>query len=220
VAEPDRASTVFFSWEGVFRSVALKKRDRHPWRLAIFLVVLVSHVVTVLLVVRAARFSSAHKLPNEPLVLMHLQAQVSADQGVSRPSAPSARSHLKKREPAPDNAITTAPEVPVRPPIDWAHEAELAAESGIADSQKEANYRNLAGMSAAQLSWIKHNHMEPAPPGIAWHHPRFEFDQRTGIPVYWINDHCVLVMLFVFCAVGHIEADGELFKHMHDPHDP
>jgi hypothetical protein len=198
----------------------LKKRDRHPWRLAIFLAVLVSHVVTVLIVIRSARFSAAPRQPYEPLVLMHLQAQVSAVQDISAQAAPAARSYLKKRELAPNNAITTAPQVAVSPPIDWAHEAELAAESGIADSQKEANYRNLAGLSAAQLSWIKHNHMEPAPPGIAWHHPRFEFDRHTGLPLYWINDHCVLVMLFVFCAVGHIEADGQLFKHMRDPHDP
>jgi hypothetical protein len=62
--------------------------------------------------------------------------------------------------------------------------------------------------------------MEPMPPGIEWTHPRFEFDRHSGLPILWINDHCVLVTLMVFCGIGHIEANGELLKHMRDPHDP
>jgi len=57
-------------------------------------------------------------------------------------------------------------------------------------------------------------------PGIAWTHPRFEFDRSTGLPVLWINDHCVMITLLVFCGIGHIEANGDLFKHMRDPHAP
>jgi hypothetical protein len=33
----------------------------------------------------------------------------------------------------------------------------------------------------------------------------------------WINDHCVLFTLMVFCGIGKIEVNGELFKHMRDP---
>ena len=43
----------------------------------------------------------------------------------------------------------------------------------------------------------------------------WEFE-RPGLPILWIYDHCVLVMLMVFCRVGHIEANGDLFKHMRD----
>jgi hypothetical protein len=49
---------------------------------------------------------------------------------------------------------------------------------------------------------------------------RFEFDRHSGLPIFWINDHCVLVTLMVFCAIGHTEVNGDLFKHMHDPHEP
>jgi len=61
--------------------------------------------------------------------------------------------------------------------------------------------------------------MAPMPPGIEWRHPRFEFDRNSGLPVLWINDHCVLVTLIVFCGIGKIEANGDLFKHLRDPHD-
>jgi len=42
----------------------------------------------------------------------------------------------------------------------------------------------------------------------------------VGIPIIWVNDHCVVVplmMFMMFCQVGHIEANGDLFKHMRDP---
>lgn len=50
-------------------------------------------------------------------------------------------------------------------------------------------------------------------------YPRFEFDRHSGLPIFWINDHCVLVTLLVFCSIGHIEANGDLLKHMRDPQD-
>jgi hypothetical protein len=59
--------------------------------------------------------------------------------------------------------------------------------------------------------------VQPAPPGIEWHHPRFEFDRSTGLPIFWINDHCVLVTVMVFCGIGHIEPNSHLFDHMRDP---
>ena len=62
--------------------------------------------------------------------------------------------------------------------------------------------------------------MRPMTPGLQWTHRRVQFDRDTGLPMVWINDHCVLVTVFVFCAIGKIEANGELFKHMRDPTDP
>ncbi len=58
------------------------------------------------------------------------------------------------------------------------------------------------------------------PPGIPWNHPRLEFDRNSGLPMLWINDHCVLITLIVFCGIGHIEPNGDLLEHMRDPHDP
>jgi hypothetical protein len=83
--------------------------------------------------------------------------------------------------------------------MDWEHELELAAHDVLANAEKEKNYRNLSGLSPAQLSWINQNHMKPAPPGLPWNHPRFEFDPKSGLPMFWINDRCVLIALVVLC---------------------
>jgi hypothetical protein len=94
-------------------------------------------------------------------------------------------------ERVPGNAITAPSELPPQSSIDWEHEAEIASQNFLANAEKERNYRDPSGLSAAQLDWIKQNHMKPAPPGIAWQHPRFEFDRKTGLPVFWIDDRCV-----------------------------
>lgn len=96
----------------------------------------------------------------------------------------------------------------------------MAGQNFVANAAKEKNYRDLAGLSPKQLDWIKQNHMKPAPPGIAWQHPRFEFDRQTGLPLFWINDRCVLVMLMIFCGIGKPDADGGLFNRLRDQHEP
>jgi hypothetical protein len=201
-------------------------RDQRP---LVFLAVLVSHAVIVLLLVRAVRQPiSPHNDPYEPLVLVFFHdgaraitnAVMTHRPDLSRPEAPPAPD--LKIEPVPDDAVEAPPEAPPPPAIDWKHEAELAARNGVAEAEKQSKYRDLSALSAEQLSWAKKNHMEPAAPGIPWAHPRVEV-QKGGLPVIWINDHCVAVpmmMMMVFCKIGHIEAEGGLFKHMGDPHDP
>ncbi len=205
----------------------MNTRDTRDWRPLVFLVVLTSHVVIVLLVIREARlviFSPNDS--DEPLVLMllHDKARATTDTGTPRRSAVSPAAAVPKNrtvisEPVPDNSITVPPEAPPQPRIDWEREAELSAQNGVASAEKQKNYRDLSALSPAQLSWVRKNHMEPMPPGIEWHHPRFEFDRNSGLPMLWINDHCVLVTLIVFCGLGKIEANGDLFKHLRDPHD-
>jgi hypothetical protein len=199
-------------------------RDRRP---LVFLAVLVSHAVIVLLLVRAVRQPiSPHNDPYEPLVLVLLHDGARAITNAVMPRRPEVSPPAVPRAPdlrlvpVPDDAIKAPPQAPPPPAIDWQHEAELTARNGVAEAEKQGKYRDLSALSAEQLSWAKKNHMEPAAPGIPWTHPRFEFDAHTGLPVFWINDHCVLVTLMVFCAIGHIEANGNLFKHMGDPHDP
>jgi hypothetical protein len=198
-------------------------RDQRP---LVFLAVLIWHAMIVLLLTRAARQPiSPQNDAYEPLVVMFLHdgaravtnAVTPRRPDVSPPTVPGAPA--LKLEPVPDGTTEAPPEAPPSV-IDWQHEAELAARNGVADAEKQRNYRDLSALSAEQLSWAKKNHMEPAAPGIQWTHPRFEFDAHSGLPVFWINDHCVLVTLMVFCAIGHIEASGDLFKHMGDPHDP
>jgi hypothetical protein len=178
--------------------------------------------LTVVVVIRAVRFASVGKPHDESLLLLQLHRPSAPTEGASTATAPApaSRPHAAKRQNPPDNSITLPQDAPARPHIDWQRESEVVAELSVADAEKDANYRNLSGLSQEQLSWVQHNHMQPAPPGIPWHHPRFQFDKTTGLPIFWINDHCVLVTVFVFCGIGHIEADGELFKHMKDPKDP
>jgi hypothetical protein len=194
--------------------------DRRDRRAVIFLAVLMAHLVVLVAAIRAARLVYSPRRPYEPLVLMPLRDTAPSNKEVSPPPAPSSRARVAKHEHRQDNAITMPPDVPAQPKIDWEHEADLAVQNHLAGAEKEKNYRNLSGLSSAQLSWVRQNRMVPAPPGIAWHHPRFEFDKSTGLPIFWVNDHCVLITIMIFCGIGHIESNGELFKHMRDPPEP
>jgi hypothetical protein len=204
----------------------LSTRDTRGRRPLIFLAVLVSHLAVVLLAVRTARtIIASPKSPAEPLILMILPRRPAAiphaaASGHAPAQAPAVNAHRPRSDAAQDNAITVAPEAAPPPPVDWDREAEVAAESALADAEREQSYRNLAALSPAQLDWIKRNRMEPSAPGIEWTHPRVQFDRDSGLPVIWINEHCVLVTLLVFCRIGHIESNGNLFKHMRDPGNP
>jgi hypothetical protein len=195
----------------------LSTRDDLDLRPLVLLAVLLSHVVIVHLIIRAAR--QGILLPNnshEPLILMLLHEKATAPM-----NAATARRRPISPRPATSSAYTpkgkSEPEEPEHPNIDWQHEAELAAENGVAAAEKEKHYRDLSALSPAQLSWVTQNRMRRAPAGIKWQHPRFEFDRESGLPILWINDHCVLVTLLVFCRIGHIEPNGDLFSPMADP---
>jgi hypothetical protein len=203
----------------------LRTKDSLDARPRIFLAVLMLHAAIVLLLLRPARLLTNSGTRDLPLFLMLLHSIPPPAKGVATPRpAPASKTRAAKREPAPaavpvpDNAITLPTETPP-PVVDWQHEAELAAQNAVADAEREGNIRDLSSLTPLQLDWIKRNHMEPAPPGIHWKRPRVEFiDRGVPIPVIWINDRCVLIIPLVFCGIGHIEADGGLFKHMGDPH--
>jgi hypothetical protein len=189
----------------------LNTTDAHDRRPLILLGVLVSHAVVVLLLIRAARQPIFPQyISQEPLVLMYLHDGVRA---ITQAVSPRPRARLPPMPSATAQATTPPPQAPPPAAIDWEQQAELAARNGVA-AEKQKDYRDLSALSPEQLSWIRNNHMQPATPGIPWTHPRFEFDAHSGLPVFWINDRCVLVMLMVFCGVGHREASGDLFKHM------
>jgi hypothetical protein len=189
-------------------------KDRRYWRPLVFIAVLMSHAVIVLLFIRSARLLiSSPRDSFEPLVLMLLHDDARAAPDALTPP----------RAPVPPRRVVSPPaaapyaQAPPQPKIDWEQEAASAAQNYIADAEKQKKYRDLSALSPEQLSWSKRNHMQPMPPGIAWTHPRFEFDRHSGLPIFWINDHCVLVTLMVFCGIGKIEVNGELFKHMREP---
>jgi hypothetical protein len=124
-----------------------------------------------------------------------------------------------KTEAAPSNAITVAPS---EPKIDWEEEAERATRDALTNAGRENDYRNLSALSPEQLSRVRQNHFEPVAPGIPWKYRRVEVTEG-GFPIIHINDHCVaipLMMFMVFCTIGHIEPNGDLFENMRAPHDP
>jgi hypothetical protein len=194
----------------------LKTNDTRTSRPLVLLIVLMLHLAIVVVVIREGRLV-LNQGTHEPLLLLVLRGETPAIQAEPTPGTKGSRPHTPKHELVPDTAITAPPELPPQPHIDWQHEADLASENFLANAEKGKNYRNLSELSPAQLEWIKQNRMKPAPPGIAWQNPRFEFDKRTGIPVFWINDHCVWVMLMIFCGIGKPAADGGIFDHMRDP---
>ncbi len=202
-AEPDAAVAVISLQELQRRDFPLSTQDRRGWRPLVFLAVLMSHALIMLMIIRSARLLiSSPKDSFEPLVLMLLREEVrTVPDSPARPRVPVPR--LPRV--APPAAAPNAPPMTVPPNIDSQREAELAAEGALADAEQQRKYRDLAGLSPEQLGWIERNHMQRMPTGIEWHHPRFEFDRRTGLPVLWLNDHCVLITVMVFCKIGKIE---------------
>jgi hypothetical protein len=201
----------------------LRTKDTLDARPLVFLAVLMLHAAIVLLLLRPARLLTNSGAREVPLFLVLLRSRpppASNARSAGREPAPvPAPMPAPAPAPAPANTITLPPEAAPRPSIDWQREAELAAQEAVADAEREEKFRDLSSLTPLQLDWIKRNHMEPAPPGIHWQHPRVEFiDRGVPIPVIWINDRCVLIIPLVFCGIGHIEASGDLFNHMRDPH--
>jgi hypothetical protein len=198
----------------------LRTKDTLDARPLILVAVLMLHAAIVLLLIRPGRLSTSSGTSDEPIILMLLHSIPPPATAIATPRpAPASKARSAKRgpAPAPDNAITLPPAPPPQPSVDWQHEAELAAQSAVADAEREGKFRDLSSLTPLQLDWIKRNHMEPAPPGIHWKRPRVEVTPG-GLPIIWINERCVLVIVMVFCGIGHIEPDGGLFNHMRDPH--
>jgi hypothetical protein len=191
-------------------------------RQLIFLAVVALHGAVGLLLLRAThQFQAPERAAAEPLVFLLLHDRESAPVKTAGAETP-LNSKASKRKPS--TPVAREPSTPgppmaptdTAPKIDWQQEAELAALNGVANADKERNYRNLGGLSDAQLKWVRDNHMVQMEPGIVWAHPRIEIDKATSLPIVHINDHCVLVLVFVFCSVGHITPNSHLLDHMHD----
>jgi hypothetical protein len=196
--------------------------------MAVFLLVLLLHVLLVQVLIRELkRIRFTKRESSDALLIYFLPREASPASDVpkadSPAKAPRRNSELKRNTP-PENASNAlvappAETVPPPPQIDWQHELELSAHV-----KKEKIYRDLAkSMSPSQLDWVRQHHMEPASLGLTWKRPRVEVT-KDGMPIVHISDHCVLVPLLfvpmVFCSIGHIEPNGDLFNHMHDPKPP
>jgi hypothetical protein len=186
----------------------------------IFLAVVVLHGGVVLLLLRAThQFQAPVRVSEEPLAFLLYHSREPPPVTVATGTPLNSKAPRRKPPtPAPEPAVSEAvtPPSAAAPQIDWQQEAQLTALNGVANADKERNYRNLGGLSDAQLKWVRDNHMVQMEPGIVWARPRVEIDKATLIPIVHINDHCVLVLVFVFCSVGHITPNSHLLDHMRD----
>jgi hypothetical protein len=192
----------------------------------ILLAVLAAHVAFVALLLREDRQgrTAAPARDSEGLLILPIGRPRTAvakivPEPAAKPRMPPLELMLKIPDLEPDAAATVIPEE-LPPPIDWEREAEIATQNALKDAETRGAYRDLSALSPAQLSWVRENHFEPAAPGIPWKYRRVEVTEG-GFPIIHINDHCIVVpllMMMVFCKIGHIEPRGDLFEHMRDAH--
>jgi hypothetical protein len=208
----------------------LEETGTRKRRSAVFLLILLSHCLFIEALIRKGKeIKLTRPELSEALRVYLLPQKVPPVSDAPKPESPlkvPQEGSVLNRETSPGLAPTvpTAPLIetpPAAPQIDWQGESELAAKNRASEAEKDNSYLDLSkSMSPAQLDWLKRNHMEPAGPGITWKRPRVEVT-KDGLPIVHINDHCVLLPILlipmVFCSIGHIEPNGDLFKHMHDP---
>jgi len=114
----------------------------------------------------------------------------------------------------PNTAASSKERSAIHPPIDWAGELDRAARDSVpAEPPREPRDFGFPHASTARSS---------KPPEFSWSHTRthrVESIPGGGLLVH-VNDNCVLVLIplpFFACAPGKKPANGDLFKHLHDP---
>lgn len=110
----------------------------------------------------------------------------------------------------------TAPRPRRGAPIDWDLELEREAHAGIAGSRTEKGPDfGFPHQRAARA---------PKPPEFGWDYARIHrIEVLPGALLIHLGERCVLAFVplpFAACAIGTIRANGDLFKHLHDSHDP
>jgi hypothetical protein len=208
----------------------LQEAGTRKQRSAVFLLILLSHCLIIESLLRKGKESALIKTAVSPPLLVYFLSPAPSLVG-DAPKPDNSRKVVRKNrifDTKPSaGLVPAAPSIaaaPAVPPIDWQAELELVSRNSDSEANTSNAYRDLSrSMSPAQLDWLRDHQMQPASPGIVWKEPRVEIS-KNGLPIVHINDHCVLVPIFlipmVFCGIGHIEPNGDLFKHMHEPSPP
>ena len=186
-----------------------------------FLGVTLLHAIFYLVLVRAPRSALATRIETKNQVVTALLRMFSPPGLGDRPSIethlPNAppRKHQSQTNPSIHThaALAAHDHGILLPPLDWGHEAEVAARNQINAADKEKSYRNLSGLSEAQLEWINEHHLQFVASNPPWTLTRAGHIEDGML---WINDHCAMVGPMLFCAIalGKKESRGDLFKGM------
>jgi hypothetical protein len=205
------------------------RQEHENWRLTVFFAVLLLHVSVGIMLARSSRLLIATRLVPEPFFINFLRRSEQPRPAAAVPIKPNANQIPREKRPAlqsespksdapesvvqPDSSAETPNAITLAPPIDWTQEAEWAVRSQMQAAEREKLYRNLSGMSAAQLEWIRKNHMEPADTNPPWAENR---PRNNADGVLWLSENCALVNGLPFCRIrlGRKPARGDLFKNM------
>jgi hypothetical protein len=203
------------------------RQEQESRRATVFFAVLMLHVIVGMIWIKSSLLlsSTAHTAPAEILIafLQNAAEQKTADENLSggnpiaKQVSPQKRSTTASEAPKdafqPDYSFDTRNAITTTTPIDWEHEAELAVQNSIAAAEREKLFRNLAGLSAAQLDWIQKNQMEAVDTNPPWAENR---PKNNADGVLWISENCALVNGLPFCRIelGRKPARGDLFKNM------
>jgi hypothetical protein len=204
------------------------RQEPENWRVTVFFAVLLLHLIVGAILVRSSWLLSAARTTPEEFLIAFLRSATEQNlwdaspahakpntKAISPAKGPTGASEASKSAVQPDYSFDTQSEVTLLPPIDWAHEAELAVQSQVAAAEREKLYRNLAGLSAAQLDWIQNNRMEAVDANPPWAENR---PKNNADGVLWISENCALVNGLPFCRIrlGRQAPRGDLFENMRE----
>jgi hypothetical protein len=151
-----------------------------------------------------------------------------------RPSPAAPAPHPTGRSPAARNApraplvleppvdTSTAITLPTPPgaAVDWSAQLARAASATLENERKSREQRGALLHKFHIEDDPRDPHADPRS-GFRWYDAGIHrFDTRGALPAWHLNERCVLVaFIFAACALGHIEAHGDLFDGAAARHD-
>ncbi|MDB6085794.1 MAG: hypothetical protein JWN43_3675 [Gammaproteobacteria bacterium] len=192
-------------------------------RLSVFALVVALHIAVYWGFLQATRPLEVRTAsPTLELTYLTLVAPESATTRPApvRPSQPLMRQSVapppvsRPRLDSPPNAPASGEEDnAIHPPIDWANELNRTARES-ASGESAPKPREFGAPHVAPTR-------PPKPPEFGWSRSRtHRLERGPGSTGIHVGDHCVMSFTplpSVVCGPGKKEANGDLFKHMHDP---
>lgn len=156
-------------------------------------------------------FDSASGRSEAPAVTAQRPPMAAAARSADNPPrVPTEPLVLLPQSTAPNNAITL-PRAPAAD-IDWSGELKGAANATLAQEERAA--RQARALVRKYLAEDDPRNPHPGPASaFRWYDAgTHRFDTRGSLPVFHVNERCALLLFIIpACAIGHIEAHGDLF---------